>query len=487
MGSPSELPEASVDASPHLAGVDGGATGWVTFHRRDDLRDVGPAWSFETSLPALSDDGARVLVPRTEAQGVGAVPSLSLAELRLSDGAVVGVTTILEAREVIEAALADGGRAEALRDLATRVERRVTLANERLARRAWTPLTECSSHDPPDSAQPACSMGEQRFACGALQIVRRGASLQLRLDQRTAVAPAPVGSVRSVPSPGGPPVAVKACFADVWLEPSRKVLVGLLRQECQGAGGDWCVAPSEWHVVPLPFAPSPGAKDAAPTDGGASCRPGMIAVPGGSFEMGSEKGLPNERPVHHEMVSPFCMDATEVTVHDYAACVGKHRCFAPGKEGSGDPFCSWGKPGSDRLPVNCVGWADADEYCRSVGKRLPTEVEWEYAAGGPEGRTFPWGEAAPPADVCWNRGNAAACPVGSSAGDRTPSGIADLAGDVSEWTAKHSTEVGEPPDAYAVRGAAFSSTDARDLRGAHRDAKPAGSRLDTLGFRCASP
>jgi len=89
--------------------------------------------------------------------------------------------------------------------------------------------------------------------------------------------------------------------------------------------------------------------------------------------------------------------------------------------------------------------------------------------------------------VCWNRRNAAACPVGSSAGDRTPLGIADLAGGVSEWTAKHSTEVGEPPDAYAVRGAAFSSTDARDLRGARRDARPAGSRLDTLGFRCASP
>ncbi|HEY5241858.1 MAG TPA: hypothetical protein VIJ22_10345 [Polyangiaceae bacterium] len=164
MGSSSELPEASVGASPSLAGSDGGATGWVTFHRRDDLRDVGPAWSFETSLPALSDDGARVLVPRTEAQGVGAVPSLSLAELRPSDGVVVDVTTILEAREVTEADLADGRRAEALRDLATRVEKRVTLANERLARRAWSPLTECSSHDPPDSAQPACSMQEQRFA-----------------------------------------------------------------------------------------------------------------------------------------------------------------------------------------------------------------------------------------------------------------------------------------------------------------------------------
>ncbi len=91
-------------------------------------------------------------------------------------------------------------------------------------------------------------------------------------------------------------------------------------------------------------------------------------------------------------------------------------------------------------PINCVDWNQANAYCTSVGKRLPTEEDWEYAARGTAGNEYPWGNTpAPSNQLCWNgtgndlgQGNRrSTCPVGSYPAGNTPLG---LAGNVWEWT-----------------------------------------------------
>jgi formylglycine-generating enzyme required for sulfatase activity len=100
-------------------------------------------------------------------------------------------------------------------------------------------------------------------------------------------------------------------------------------------------------------------------------------------------------------------------------------------------------PGQASLPATHVSWYGADAYCRAQGQRLPSEQEWELAARGPSGRAYPWGDAEP--DGCFGVAHASndprcpgrrggPAPVGTSATDRTPEGVYDLGGNVSEWT-----------------------------------------------------
>jgi formylglycine-generating enzyme required for sulfatase activity len=179
--------------------------------------------------------------------------------------------------------------------------------------------------------------------------------------------------------------------------------------------------------------------------------PGMVAVPAASFVMGSDKDGASEKPAHPvKITKSFFIDRTEVTAKDYASCVRAKSC-ALNRVHTGDKetgalansVCNTGfDPATDRHPVNCIDQEQAGQYCKTNGKRLPTEAEWELAARGTDGRAYPWGSNPP--TTCWMAivtGASGSCArkgsweVGTTADGKSPFGAFDVAGNVWEWVA----------------------------------------------------
>ncbi|MBM4359323.1 MAG: SUMF1/EgtB/PvdO family nonheme iron enzyme [Deltaproteobacteria bacterium] len=214
----------------------------------------------------------------------------------------------------------------------------------------------------------------------------------------------------------------------------------------------------------------------------ARCPPGMISIPGGTFRMGDGA---NSGKVGEVVMPPLCMDRTEVTVAAYNSCVARGLCKAADKGGT----CNTGAAERENHPINCVDWSRAKSFCEAMGQRLPTEEEWEYAARGTDGRTFPWGNDAPKDQLCWNgEGNrvgsgkrTSTCPVGAFPAGNSPFGLADMAGNVWEWTSS-----GDEANRIN-RGGSWFSVGASYVRAADRDRDAPGDRDGDLGFRCAGP
>ena len=152
---------------------------------------------------------------------------------------------------------------------------------------------------------------------------------------------------------------------------------------------------------------------------------GMVFIPGGEFVRGVEGGKDN--PLDTVYVSPFYMDAREVTCAQYQAF-----CEATGRRlpefwGVGRYRCGPDFPGH---PVLGVSQADAIAYAEWVGKRLPTEAEWEFAArGGLEGKAFPHGDEMD--NTMENFKSDGTVPVGSYPPNGY--GLHDMAGNLREW------------------------------------------------------
>jgi formylglycine-generating enzyme required for sulfatase activity/serine/threonine protein kinase len=294
-----------------------------------------------------------------------------------------------------------------------------------------------------------------------------------------------------------------------------------------GGGGTAAATSATVATVTLPPSASAAASSAATAS---ACPQGMISVPGGSFFMGSDSGLAFEKPEHQVALKPFCIDELEATVDAYKACSDSGRCKRAGStnEWDGiadkerkafDPLCNIRDPDAKaKHPINCVDWEMADKFCREAGKRLPTESEWEFAARGPDGRKYPWGDDDPTATrlnacgkecMAWGLKNgieekamydqddgfANTAPVGSFPKGASRYGVKDVVGNVWEWVADwygpyEKTEQKDPKGPAegterVIRGGAWNGSYASWVRPTFRYKDAPTKRSYGIGFRCA--
>jgi len=211
----------------------------------------------------------------------------------------------------------------------------------------------------------------------------------------------------------------------------------------------------------------------------------MVYVPAGEFLMGSEEGDSDESPVHTVYLDAYWIYKYEVTNEQYRSCIEAGKC-----EGNLENYPK------NNYPAVYIGWTDAKRYCAWTGGQLPTEAEWEKAALGTDGRTYPWGQVSPNCILanfsgCSNQ----ALPVGSFPRGASPYGALDMAGNVWEWVADWYDEdyyqispVDNPqgPESgedRVLRGGSWNNLE-WSLSGSSRYYEYIGYTGGSYGFRC---
>ncbi len=228
---------------------------------------------------------------------------------------------------------------------------------------------------------------------------------------------------------------------------------------------------------------------------------GMVLIPEGPFLMGTSEAearhwaklagydpswILSESPQREVVLKAYFLDKYPVTNRQYAEFV-KATGHAPPQH--------WrGKTPPARLlehPVVFVSREDARAYVAWCGKRLPTEAEWEKAARGTDGRTFPWGNDFDPARCCWHR-NAAlgrtTCRVDAHPAGASPWGVMDMVGNVLEWCNDAPPGSDSTNDFLLAtcKGGFYEVTHPISLRAACRlHSGFALNKLSYVGFRCA--
>jgi len=223
-------------------------------------------------------------------------------------------------------------------------------------------------------------------------------------------------------------------------------------------------------------------------------------VPAGPFMMGSDNGEANEKPVHKVTLDAFWIDETEVTNQMYAICVAAGPCQLPSYKNSSTRASYYDDMQYADYPVIYVSWNDAIAYCSWAGRALPSEAQWEKAARGPNGNTYPWGNDAPDKDLL----NFKYSDNPNVGGDTTKVGLYpngksfygayDMAGNAWEWVNDwYDMYPGGDPSAsqyfgkkyHVLRGGSWDHNYyyVRSAVRAYYD-KPVVVRYD-FGFRCA--
>ncbi|MSP24601.1 MAG: hypothetical protein EXR75_05440 [Myxococcales bacterium] len=261
--------------------------------------------------------------------------------------------------------------------------------------------------------------------------------------------------------------------------------------------------------------------------------PGMITVPGGPFPRGCSPAdancYANEIPARSIFIPSFAIDRTEVTVAGYRRCVEHAACsgdelgahtntqdtsLGPGTgsnssavlDTSASHHCNYPHADREAHPINCVSWTQASAYCRWLGKRLPTEAEWEKAARGVEPIIYPWGNEPATCERAVLRQGAYGCgrdgtwPIGSKPGGRASLGGLDMTGNVWEWVndwygddyyagAPDESPAGPETGIYrVVKGGGWADEvrgEVNSLRISNRYSYAPDLRFMHTGFRCA--
>jgi serine/threonine-protein kinase len=221
----------------------------------------------------------------------------------------------------------------------------------------------------------------------------------------------------------------------------------------------------------------------------------LLYVPAGEFTMGGNSSS-EEKPIHKVNLDAFWIDQTEVTNKMYIACVSSGACAPPTYTYSQSRSNYYGNTQFDNYPVIYVTWDDANTYCEWIGRRLPTEAEWEKAARGVDERTYPWGNKAPSIIYLnFNSFVGDTTEVGNYLGS-SPYGADDMAGNVWEWvndwyikTYYQSSPSFNPlgPDSgegRVLRGGSWNDVDDK-VRSAYRSANAPNISNFNYGFRCA--
>jgi len=239
---------------------------------------------------------------------------------------------------------------------------------------------------------------------------------------------------------------------------------------------------------------------AAPARISASDGMAEVFIPAGEFLMGSSASDPDayggEGPLHRVYLDSFWIDRTDVTNGMYARCVQQGACQPPDRSSSYTRGDYYEDPAYAGYPVIFVTWFDAAAYCFWAGGKLPTEAQWEKAARGNDGRTYPWGSATPDRTLLnYNVQTGDTTPVGAYPAGASPYGVLDMAGNVWEWVAdwyepdyySHSSQRDPPgPDqglGRVMKGGSWNVI-AQTARSAVRGRRTPDYAFDNVGFRC---
>jgi len=170
-----------------------------------------------------------------------------------------------------------------------------------------------------------------------------------------------------------------------------------------------------------------------------------VHIPGGTFQMGSNEGSVDEKPVHPVTVGNFWMGETEVTIGQYVAFLNETKPNSSKLEKwidldkythirtDGNKY--YADSGWEEKPVVNVSWDGAKAFCDQYELRLPTEAEWEYAAGGPNHYLFPWGNSYDKSQGCYDENFRSGDPPTMQVRSFSPNGygLYDMTGYVWEW------------------------------------------------------